>query len=57
VPINSVSRKKMAKRGAVISATFVVISSVIFYLSYTELAIFVAVCGSYVPSTWDLLDG
>ena len=57
MPINSVSRKKMAKRGAVISATFVVISSVIFYLSYTELAIFVAVCGSYIPSTWDLLDG
>ncbi len=55
--IISDSKKKMARRGAFVSSVFIIFSSILFYFSFKDLAIFIAVCGSYVPSTWDLLDG
>lgn len=57
MPIVSVKKQKMAKRGAIVGASFAVISCLIFFLASKELAILIAVLGSYVPSTWNLLDG
>tara|TARA_Y100001970_G_scaffold250447_1_gene322197 strand:+ start:25 stop:198 length:174 start_codon:yes stop_codon:yes gene_type:complete len=57
MPIVSVKKQKMAKRGAIVGASFVVVSSLIFFLASKELGILIAVLGSYVPSTWNLLDG
>lgn len=57
MPIVSVKKQKMAKRGAIIGASFAIISSLLFFLVSNELGILIAVLGSYVPSTWNLLDG
>lgn len=57
MPIVSVKKQKMAKRGAIIGGSFAVVSSLLFFLVSNELGILVAVLGSYVPSTWNLLDG
>ena len=57
MPVVSDKKQKMAKRGAIIGASFAVISSLLFFLVSNELGILVAVLGSYVPSTWNLLDG
>ena len=57
MPIVSVKKQKMAKRGAIIAASFVAISSLVFFLVSNELGILIAILGSYVPSTWNLLDG